>query len=405
MPESVLWSSELLYRENEKIGRVKLFCMSRSVLLSVVLVCLAKNAVAQTETSTNVPPRARILLADCRTLPFDRDAFLEVLRVELLGYGTVLQTNHELLTDMGIAVIISVDIPSCNDRSARIEVRLEHSETQRSARSSIQLGDTPISQRSRVLALAIAELLAERWLDLSYPDRLFDGSADTQEAADMNALRQRTEALEARLIELEESGGIQERNRVFSSLVQRAESRIFSRDRRTHQWSIDTLAGLRLFPAAETSVMGGRLGATCFLARLGPLPISLSFAIDGRYGERFDPIGDVNLATIGWVLDLLIGMEGRRIAFGFGPQTLVAYAWGRGQPSRESAEGHLIDTVVCVLSLELVLRLKLWSKGWIFMGINAGYTVSELDVRAEDRRVGGFYGPVLNFDLGISVTP
>ena len=130
---------------------------------------VASPALAQ---SSPLPERMRVSVQPCAALPFDAEAYLGALRVELVALGVAVvepaapEVNAAVLEAPGPQPApipeLSLSSPECDERlQLRLQLGAETRDT------SLQTGELPALGRERALALLSVERLQLAWPTLS----------------------------------------------------------------------------------------------------------------------------------------------------------------------------------------------------------------------------------------------
>jgi hypothetical protein len=328
------------------------------------------------------PTAARLLLPACDALPFDREALVSVLGVELLASSVVLQTGQAAPVPGG-EVLIVVDVPGCGAGGRRVDVRVERPGSGPSAARSLEVTEQSGPVQSRVLALAIAELLRT---ELERPAAGSSPSAAGPEATGP------IEPEPARPPPPVRQAGALERDVVLRPSRPAGDGR--------PQVLVDALIESRVFAGFGGGQIGFRVGASMPIRRI---PLRLDVDLGGWYGLGFDPLGSIDIGTL--LLGATLAWAGGSEALGVEVGPRVELGWGRAAgraADSSSTRGESFDALVSTLTVRAALRARLGALVALLVDVQVGYVLSGLEARADDRRAAGVGGPVIAVGVGLS---
>lgn len=361
--------------------------MTRTALASMALGLLVGAGIARAEPGDSMPRHARLLLPICQTLPFEEGELVSTLRVELLAHSVELRHARVAAGDADAANIV-VDTPTCS--GIDLTIRIDSPTLERSVSQTLDLGDRRLPERSRILALSIAELFRESWPELSAPEPPAEQAP--AEESPWEAARQPapptvdeaalvSEAVDATLDELEE------RRRTAEESI--------------HAIMVTAALTARSYPMAQGGLFGGQAGLSFRLSRAVPLRLE----VDGGYGYGGGTatIGDIEVQAALFGFSLLFHAESPRTQGFIGPRLELGWAWSRGRPDDPDVTPGSLDGFVLAVALAGGARLRLSPRIWLLLEAQAGWVANALDPRAEGRRVGGISGLLLGLTIGIAV--
>src|SRR5262249_6011240 len=124
------------------------------------------------DPTRSVPARVAVRRAECEPLPFDADAFLGVLGVELAADGVTnvfAAPSDTSAASSGADALALLSIEHACDAELAPVLVVDDAATGRRVRRAIALSDVAPPARARTLALAAAELIRASWAELVLP--------------------------------------------------------------------------------------------------------------------------------------------------------------------------------------------------------------------------------------------
>lgn len=124
----------------------------------LVVVCLGVSYVLPAFAQSAERKTAALDAADCNGVPYDRASLIELLRVELgaLGVERVVATSAE-----ASALRLSIAPTTCDPSTSELVLRVTEPGSPVFKERKMPLADVPLPNRSRALAIALAELARE----------------------------------------------------------------------------------------------------------------------------------------------------------------------------------------------------------------------------------------------------
>jgi hypothetical protein len=328
---------------------------------------------------------ARLLLPVCPDPPFDAENLAALLRIELLGLGVELGEGGG---DDSLNIV--VDAPAC--LPSVIELRIEDSAHEALSQRRLSFIDRPFDERGRVLALAIAELMREA---LAAPPEEIEmiPEEDGEEEEEVEAVEEDRTNLDEeqvrRAIALE----------VERALAARRSPRPEPEPRRGELGASLVLRG---FPVNSGALLGGQVRLLFRLSERAPLILTL----DGEYGSGGGSArrGEVGTQAAGGGVGFgLTGSSGRLDGL-ITARLWMGRGWTQGFTTLEDVATAGGSSFLLDLSLAAALRIRLFPRVRMRVGLALGYVVVGLVPLSEGREVGGFAGPSFGLDLGIDVS-
>lgn len=355
-------------------------------MLSNIIVLLSPiRAFSEQASAPLMPPRASISLPICDDPPFDPTDFLAQLRVELLNDGVEIGST-QVRSD--VEALITVTSPNCSDMHAA--VRIDHWGTGEHIERELDLYDQLDSDRNRVLALAIAELLRNSWSDLDDPQE--EDTNQPEPAPNVN-----TEISEPPPPSALETGTVDSAEEPPLETQQQDEPpNEFNR-----RFLLGAHTGIRLFPRYDGSFFGGRLFFDILLSRR--VPFHLVTDIGYESGGGWDQFGQVEAKIVTGSLTLRFQGGSHRVQGAFGFQAELGWGWVQGIPGALRILPGSGDGLLFNLSATGTLLVSLMTRLWFVVEIVAGGSIVGIDSQSVDYHVGGLAGPLFTTSIGLAV--
>ncbi len=356
--------------------------------------CLALAlGVARAETgeppaTSAMPERARLLLPSCTVLPFGQVDLVSTLRVELLGYGTELRYD-EAPEEPGDVAVILVDAPSCN--GIDVTIRVDDPQTGRSASRSLDIGDSQLNERGRILALAIAELLRTEWPALSEP-------LDEEPPHDDEPEVEGPEEPGPETQQIDEATFL---HNAVAAMLRELDRRERETRARLHMIMITAALSVRSYPVVQGGLLGGQVGVSFRLNRA--VPVYLEIDVGYGLGGGTVSIGDIQVQTVIGGLVLLYAGGTNRIRGSIGSRLELGWGWAEGQPYSPDVRSRSVDGFILSIALTGGVRVRVSPRVLVLLDGLAGWVAASLEPRAEGRHVGGIGRVLLGINLGIAV--
>ncbi len=296
---------------------------------------------------------------------------MSLLRVELRNDGVSEVVEAPLATGPSAEARIRVERPRCAADDTSVVLHLVDPLTDKSLARGVDLASTAPAARTRLLALAAAELVRASWAEVA----------------------------------------AERRRAVIGSVTRLGDSRV--------QVQVNAFASLPLPPLAATPddplSQGFSLGPTLELrhhlrhpgglwslgarATQQTKSMQLAWDIRGAFGTEDDPRGNLNIAAVIAGGSLQLRAQTRTVSMGLGPRLDAGFAWAGGSNAGTSVTSQQGSAPVLQLGLELELGLNrgTWSP---HATLRAGETLAGIGVTADGRRLVGIDGPYLAIAFG-----
>ena len=334
------------------------------------------------ETPGVRPTHARVLLPPCLSGHLSAEELIPRVRVELLGQGIALDSPINS-TPPPTVVVITVDAETCESSELAVELSLSDSTARVSRR--VVIDDTDAVDRSRVLALAISELLRDGWNELMAEEPPTPPDGDDGESDEPSVPLQPVVDVEAI-----ERGAAERALAAFDE--RRRNGSILPR------FVIDGQLDLRLHPTFGGTFLGVEVGASFRLSRAFPLRLALDGAY--RYGGGEDDLGRVTVHTAALGVALEISGGTRSLTAVMGPRVDVGWLWAAGQSSDPEVVVGDLNGLTLTVAWQTTLLIRLSRVVRLVAELELGYAVVGQRVSAGDRLIGGIGGPLIGIGLG-----
>jgi hypothetical protein len=322
--------------------------------------------------SAEEPARIVFVPPACESLPFDVDAFLSILRIELVD--TTVEKG-DLQPENKATSRLSLAVTPCEGTRVNVEYRSPgHQPTHR----EVELADVVSRGRARALALAAAESVRSAVPDAASPERPPLPPVPPPDPGKTSA------------------PPVPPQTSPFPSSTPEPQARV---TRRRDPLQFNAGFVLRTYPVFPLVMLGGRVGMN---ARLGHVPLRARVDAMVLSGSVTDPLGKVNVLTVSGGLGLTFTTAWRSLGLEIGPRVEVGGAQIQGQSeaatTQASSGGRLVGaaSILGVLSTPLGLHLR------AEMRLELGETFHGLDALADTRKVAGVDGPLLGISLGLA---
>jgi hypothetical protein len=325
-----------------------------------------------------LPARARADDAGARAVVAEKPAcvpaawakgWAELLRVELAGDGIDVRAGAG--DESGARVHVE---GACD--AAATEVTLAFASGDRRETRKLSLAGTDAVARSRVVAIAMADLVRAA---------MADAKAKGATAAAPMTLDVRVH--------------VEERAPAPAALLPPAgiPAAATAADSRRAMLGVWVAGETRLF-AQGSGLFGGRLGLEL------PLSDHVAVVVDGAVagGEGSDPLGtiDATLATVG---GSLLAMGGSRdVVFGAGARVEGGAVWLRGEASSATTAATSATSGFAFLGVSGLGRFRVDGSLWALVGGDVGWTVYGFSGRADERHVADLVGAEVAVRVGFA---
>ncbi len=358
------------------------------LLPALTLIPAMSRAEAEVEwgESVTLTSRARVIMPTCDVAPFDMEEFLASLRLEFLGCGVELVTPSVGVADEA-SVRVTIDSPDCSPRALLLRIELQS--TGARAEREVDLSDRPATDRSRVLALSIAELYrmtraAPAVIDPPEPNvpevsEPIDEAANEEEQIDEEALRR--EVVSAAVAEID-------------------------RRRQREQWpdhrvrlGVDLV--LTSHPVHDSGLFGSRLLVDVALS--ASVPIHLVVDAGYRRGGGSDALGMVRTQAATGGIALRYEGGTNRLRGALGPRLELGWSRIEGEPIEPGWESGLADGFLLTIAADGAALVRFSRRIWMVVGLSLGYVLVGLDASSFEHHVGSVAGPFVTASLGLAV--
>ncbi len=344
----------------------------RRACAGAIALCTYAPLAAGQEPEVPTLARVELVLPACAPGPFDGDAFVRLLTIELRAEGVtrvdVVAAGTTGGKDPALARVTLAASP-CSENATQVDVTVDDAATNKTVLRTMALGDVAAGARPRALALAVAELVRASWAELALP------SAPPPPPL-VPARVQRIARLHAAPPPTPEP-----------SLV------------RPPPFALGAALAARFFPTYATATLGPRVA---LWAPLGSSPLRVRIDANALFGTAYDPLGSLPLGLVSGGGALLLGHRSGPLDVEIGPHLEVGYGWVTGHTSTPGVTTSSGGSAIVDLSAALDLRFELGAGFLASLDVDAGSVLESLDALADGRRAAGFGGPVAGVALGVA---
>lgn len=368
----------------------------RAAHLLVAAAAFVSTARGQTPTPGSLTTVA-VYAPACIGQPFDRSALGELLRVELraLGVTNVFVDSPDAVTTSLKAAPLAIAVvspDSCDPNAREVTIRVVDRTIPKSLERRMVISDVAVAERSRALAIAIAELLAASFAELELagapqglgvpPEVRAAIVARLVPAADA-ASRAAAHDLEAR----------------FAARDRQERAAAEERARRDQASSIDAAILARAFPARGTALLGGLVEARF----RSTSPFAFHVGADLAVGDTDVPIGSVAVGAAAGRVGAAVTTEGST-QLEIGPVLEAGYSWAKGSTSDPNAQGQSYGNALVLALLNATVRVHGASSWDALVGFDVGYALASVRFEAPDgSRVAGLGGVGVGLRAGFGI--
>ena len=355
----------------------------RAMVLVVAAFAVPCAPLAARSQQSGLPRTVAVALPDCAAGTMRWEPVLAQLDIELRGMGVHLDCEGGREADARIA------LSGCDATAQELEVLLERPATGRAQSVRVPLSGADGPARTRVLALAIAELLRTAWssLDPLPPAAAAAPAPDLDEALGplraaarrdaqrIDHLRADLDAARARVAELE-------RAPAAPGVL------------------LDAALAVSLYPSGRVGLAGGRVGVDLPLE-----PVRLLLDVDADFTEVASGLGGVQAGTVQAGASVLASARVDALLFEFGVTVRAGWAYARGEPDVPSAvEGRSVDGAIGSAAGRLLLRAPLSDGLRASADIEAGYALGGVTARYDGAPILALAGPLVSIALGLALS-
>ncbi len=339
---------------------------------------LLANATARADEPQREVPRARVTVehavcarAVAGTL-YDAPSYLALLRVELRNDG-VSEVVEAAFADANPAEArLRIERPRCAADESAVVIHLIDPLTDKALARGIELSGTAPAARSRLLALASAELVRASWAEVA---------AERQRAVIDSVTRLGRGAVQIQM-------HAASRAPVAAPPAPAPEAaKARPQDPPPAAWLLGPTVELR----HHVRHPGGLWSAGARLAHQSK-HVQIACELRGAYGAEADPRGDLNLAAVLTGVSVQARAKSGTLQVGLGPRADAGVAWGGGSNASANVQSDRGQAAVLQVGMELevALRRTSWAPR---ASVRAGDTVAGIGVTSDGRRTVGIDGP------------
>ena len=340
-----------------------------------------------------LPAGVRLVLARCDGI-VDRKSLLEQLRIELLSIGVVDidvvdpetgASTHNAANAERVATL-HVYFPECDDDAGLVNLRISDRLTAKYMERALVVSDIVTSARSRAVALAIVELLRASWLEL-----VLQPPPDGAERGPSREVRSRlvTHLKEQAVDDNDEQKSTEERAREIDAA--RTTQEEAARDERWDKKRLEWVAGGRLFPQGAA----GDISTT----------VSMSLALNRKLRLHVGGIvagGGVSDKSLDVHTFEAAGRFGLALGSGNDPEIEILPAVEFGFARMSAPNIRDLSRPIAIGSLHATIRSSVTKGVDGILGVQAGYVLTPVEMKAKSETIGGMMGPVIGVTMGLA---
>jgi hypothetical protein len=318
--------------------------------LVVGSVWIASTAHAQ---PSELPQTLSLSVSPCEAAPLSWQRVVSHLEIELREAGT------RVVPSLG-ALQVMVDVPGCAPDATVAHVLLVSRESGRSITTDVTIG----SLDPRELALAIVELVRDRWHDLDPP--IDTGVSETARLA-------------ARQVEL---AATREPSIAAPGLF------------------VEVALGVEAFPSS-----GGALASLGAATDIPLDPFRLRFRGQVALSERAIEPGDVFYVSLQGSVSLLSPFTSGRVGVAAGPTATFGWLHASGSTDGVLYSGASADVPIGWAGVEVVLAALVTAGVRLVAALEVAHTFLAFDGLADDQPVAPLGGPMIAARIGGAFEP
>jgi hypothetical protein len=357
--------------------------------LVVGSVWIASTAHAQ---PSELPQTLSLSVSPCEAAPLSWQRVVSHLEIELREAGT------RVVPSLG-ALQVMVDVPGCAPDATVAHVLLVSRESGRSITTDVTIG----SLDPRELALAIVELVRDRWHDLDPP--IDTGVSETARlAARQVELEQRIASIASaqdearRAARTERDGTAAELARIERSARELAATREPSIA--APGLFVEVALGVEAFPSS-----GGALASLGAATDIPLDPFRLRFRGQVALSERAIEPGDVFYVSLQGSVSLLSPFTSGRVGVAAGPTATFGWLHASGSTDGVLYSGASADVPIGWAGVEVVLAALVTAGVRLVAALEVAHTFLAFDGLADDQPVAPLGGPMIAARIGGAFEP
>lgn len=345
----------------------------RALVLVVALGGIGASAAAQDRPSHVVFERPA-----CAELPFDWDAFVSLLSIELEEDG--IDGLSDVEAEGSLATLRLVVACDTAEALEIVRVEIEDHATRKHVARDFDLLGVPDASRARTLALGTAELLRASWAELAMPDV----PAPMVEVPD--SVRDAVRVSPRHLLgdprgSMPEPAPAEEDARAAAEVAIRG-----------------GLAA-RVLASGNATLAGGFLHAD---VRVHPL-LAVRLGGSAGYASSVHPLGETELVGVLGLVGLAIEAHLDVLRLALVPA--IELGWGRaaGRSARTDVIASAGDAVVSVARIDAEGTVVVAGPLEAHVGLGLGYTLAGVRALAEGAPFAGITGASVHIDIGLGL--
>ncbi|MGE0791414.1 MAG: hypothetical protein AB7S26_37415 [Sandaracinaceae bacterium] len=327
-----------------------------------------------------LPARVRLLVPTCSN-SISWSALARALTVELAPLGV------ELTDEEGADLLVVLDL-TCGAATETAHIALIHTASGRSREEPVQLTARLGAERSRELAVTLAELVRARYAELVLP-REPAPPVPLATPAPPPVRVVSVQAVDPAAFDRQVQRAIAESTRDTEPAPAPPDAIL-----------LDATFGIYSYPAASNASSELRLGVS-----FGSAPFRFSVEAWTPFGWASDDLGEVALSGAGASIGLRYAQVERGFRFSTGLRLDGGWAHAIGIPARADVIAGELDALHLAALFDARIRIALGERTYFLVAPEIGAAMAGIEVTSDGHRVTAQLGPRIGVSLGFSFVP
>ncbi|APR78886.1 Hypothetical protein A7982_04233 [Minicystis rosea] len=358
----------------------------------------ARSQTPQPPSGARLPARVRFEPPACAAGPFDVTAFVALLQIELREDGVAWDPSGDATKEDASQAWLAIEVTPCDAGAREAVLTIGATSTRKTVRRTVFLGDAPAPLRSRLLALAAAELVRSSWREIAPAVVASTPITPPAPSTTVPISTPRAPALDPS-ITMGPQAAPQTAPLTLCAPPPASPPALPSPPARLH---LSAAADVRAL-VGHLHAEGGRIGASIALSSRVPLRLTL----DGGalFGTSFDRLGSVSVRIVSGALGLAGQVSIARAVLEIGPEVELGGVWAEGHAFDPAVRESHGSAFIVASSLAVTARARLGDRFWLSAALRGGALLRGVMLLAEDREAGGVAGAMLGSRVGIGFDP